>query len=79
MRILMVPAIIASLIQPAYSQKPSINLWGDKAKDPAVEQYRKQQEEEYKATLGKIPNQEKKSNDPWQKLRSTEPAKKKSN
>ena len=44
MRILTVATISVFLIQPAYSQKPALNLWGDKTTDPAVEQYRKQQE-----------------------------------
>jgi hypothetical protein len=78
MRVLIAPVIIALLIQPAYSQlKPTFKL-GDE-KDPAAEQFRKQQDEEYKATLGKIPNKEKKSKDPWQDLRSDAPAKKKAN
>ena len=78
MRVLIAPAIIALLIQPAYSQlKPTFNLGEEK--DPEVERYRKQQEEEYKATLSKIPNKEKKSKDPWQDLRGDAPAKKKAN
>ena len=78
MRVLIAPGIIALLIQPAYSQiKPTFDL-GEK-KDPAAEQYRKQQDEEYNATLSKIPNKEKKSQDPWQTLRGEAPAKKKAN
>jgi hypothetical protein len=79
MRILIAPTIIAALVQPAYAQRPAINLWGQKEKDPGLEQYRKQQEEEYNATLKKIPNKEKKSNDPWQALRRDAPSKKKNN
>ena len=80
MRFLMIlAAIFASLIQPAYSQKPSINLWGEIPTDPRVEQQRKELEQEYKATVDKIPDQKKHNNDPWQNVRSSEPAKKKSN
>jgi hypothetical protein len=81
MRVLLVPAMIALLIQPAYSQlKPTFKMGGDKETDPRVEQYRKDVEREYRATLDKIPNQEKKKkNDPWGDIRGTEPAKKKSN
>jgi hypothetical protein len=58
MRVLLAPAIIALLIQPAYSQlKPTFSMGGDKPVDPRVEQYRKEVEREYKATLDKIPNQ----------------------
>ena len=75
---IIVPAIIAPLTQPAYAQiKPTFNL--QKENDPALEQYRRQQEEEYKSTLSKIPNKEKKSNDPWQNLRGDAPAKKNPN
>jgi hypothetical protein len=78
MRILMVPAIIALLIEPANSQiKPTFPIGGDEPTDPAVEQYRKSVEQEYKATVNKIPDQKKKNNDPWQNVRSPEPAKKK--
>ena len=78
MRVLIAPAIIALLIQPAYSQlKPTFKLGEEK--DPEVERYRKQQEEEYKGTLSKIPNKEKKNKDPWQDLRGDAPAKKKAN
>jgi hypothetical protein len=79
MWVLIVPIIITALIQPAYAQRPAINLWGEKARDPGLEQYRKQQEEEYNATLKKIPNQEKKNSDPWQALRGEPAAKKKTN
>ena len=81
MRVLLVPAMIALLIQPAYSQlKPTFKMGGDKETDPRVEQYRKDVEREYKETLDKMPNKEKKSkNDPWADVRSPEPAKKKSN
>jgi hypothetical protein len=79
MRILMGSAIIALLIGPAYSQKPSLNLLGDKPTDPATEQYRKDLEREHKAALDKIPDQKKKDNDPWQTIRSPESAKKKAN
>jgi hypothetical protein len=83
MRVLLATAIIALLIQPAYSQlKPTLNMGmgGDKQVDPRVEQYRKDVEQEYKATLDKIPNKEKKNkNDPWADVRSPEPTKKKSN
>ena len=81
MRVLLATAIVALLIQPAYSQiKPTFKVGGDKEVDPRVEQYRKDVEQEYKATLEKIPNKEKKNkNDPWADVRSPEPAKKKSN
>ena len=75
---IIIPAIIAPLVQPAYAQlKPTFKL--QKENDPALEQYRKQQEEEYKSTLNKIPNKEKKNNDPWQNLRGDAPAKKQAN
>jgi hypothetical protein len=83
MRVLLAPAIIALLIQPAYAQlKPTLNMGmgGDKEVDPRVQQYRNDVEREYKETLDKIPNKEKKNkNDPWADVRGTEPTKKKSN
>jgi hypothetical protein len=78
MRVLIAATIIALLIQPASAQlKPTFKIGEEK--DPAVEQYRKQQEEEYKGTLSKIPDKEKKSKDPWRDLRGDGPAKKKAN
>ena len=81
MRVLLVTAIIALLIQPAHSQlKPTFKVGGDKEVDPRIEQYRKDVEQEYKATLDRIPNKEKKNkNDPWADVRGPEPTKKKSN
>ena len=77
MRILLVAAVFAALTQSAYAQfKPSINLMQDQPKDEATEQRRKDIESEYKSTVSKIPDQKKKSTDPWQNLRGTEPAKK---
>ncbi|MEA2979177.1 MAG: hypothetical protein QOF09_1000 [Alphaproteobacteria bacterium] len=79
MRFFMMAAILALLVQPALAQRPSVNLWGEKATDPRVEQYRKELEQEHKAALDKIPDQKKQNNDPWQSVRSPEHAKKKSN
>jgi Tfp pilus assembly protein PilE len=80
MRTLVVAAIMALLMVPAYSQfKPSINLMQEKEQDPAVQQQRKDIENEYRSTVGKIPDQKKKNNDPWQNLRSSDPAKKNPN
>ena len=80
MRVLIAPAIIALLIQPAYAQlKPTFPIGGDKETDPAVEQYRKNVEREYNATVGKIPDQKKKNSDPWNDVRGADPPKKKSN
>src|SRR5258706_15536567 len=57
MRVLLAPVIIALLIQPAYSQKPTLHMGmgGDKEVDPRVQQYRNDVEREYKETLDKIP------------------------
>ena len=81
MRIILATAIVALLMQPASSQlKPTFKMGGDKEVDPRVEQYRKDVEREYKATLDKIPDKEKnKKNDPWADIRSNEPTKKKPN
>ena len=79
MRVLVAATIIALLVQPAYSQlKPTFKMGGDKEVDPRTEQYRKDLEREYQSTLKKIPDKEKKSNDPWADMRSNEPVKKKS-
>ncbi|MEA2980645.1 MAG: hypothetical protein QOF09_2468 [Alphaproteobacteria bacterium] len=74
MRILMAPAIVALLIQPAYSQR-----WGQQQgnDDRKVEQERKELERQHKATLDRIPDQKKKNSDPWQTVRGTDSPKKK--
>jgi hypothetical protein len=69
-------AFIALLLGPAFAQKPALDLMREKQVDPAVEKYRKAVDQEYNATIQKIPEQKKKSNDPWGSLRSAEPAKK---
>ncbi len=78
MRVLLTAAIVVLLIQPAYSQlKPTFKMGGDKEVDPRVEQYRKDIEQEYKSTLNRIPNKEKKNkNDPWADMRDSEVTKK---
>jgi hypothetical protein len=74
--VILIIAFIALLLRPAFAQKPSINLMREKSVDSAVEKYRKAVDQEYNATIQKIPEQKKKSNDPWGSLRSAEPAKK---
>jgi hypothetical protein len=49
---------------------------GEKQVDPAVDKYRKAVDQEYNAIIQKIPEQKKKSNDPWEGARSVEPTKK---
>ena len=73
MRILMAPAIIALLIQPAYSQTKL------EAEDFRAARERKELELQHKATMERIPNQKKKNSDPWNDVRGTEPPKKKTN
>ena len=70
--ILVVPAIIALLIQPAFS------LDKFEVQEKRAVQERKELEQQHKATLDRIPNQTKKS-DPWGSVRSNEPPKKKPN
>jgi hypothetical protein len=70
--ILIAPAIIALLIQPAYSQDKF------EAQEKKAAQERRELEQQHKATLDRIPNQTKKS-DPWGTVRSNEPLKKKTN
>jgi hypothetical protein len=64
------------LLGPAFAQKPALDLMREKQVDPAVEKYRKAVDQEYNSTIQKIPEQKKKSNDPWESLRSAEPIKK---
>jgi hypothetical protein len=72
----LVIAIVLLRIEPAFAQfKPTFHL-GQETKDPAVEAYRKQQEEEYNSVVRKIPDGKKKSSDPWGNVRGAEPAKK---
>jgi hypothetical protein len=73
MRILIAPAIIALLMQPAYSQDRF------EAEAKKAEQERKELEQQHKATMDRIPNQTKKKSDPWGAVRSPEPPQKKSN
>jgi|GraSoiStandDraft_4_1057263.scaffolds.fasta_scaffold834116_3 hypothetical protein len=70
--ILIAPAIVALLNQPAYS------LDKFEVQEKRAAQERKELEQQHKATLDRIPNQTKKS-DPWGSVRSNEPAKKKTN
>jgi hypothetical protein len=70
--ILIAPAVIALLIQPAYSQDKF------EVQEKRAAQERKELEQQHKATLDRIPNQTKKS-DPWGSVRSNEPPKKKIN
>ena len=77
MRALIGVAVVALLAGPAYAQKPALNLMQEKEKNPAVEEYRKAIDQEYKAATEKIPDQKKKSSDPWQNMRSAEPSRKK--
>jgi hypothetical protein len=70
--IFIAPAIIALLIQPAYSQ----NKFETQERKAAEE--RKELEQQHKATLDRMPNQTKKT-DPWGSVRSNEPPKKKPN
>ena len=70
--VLIAPAIIALLIQPAFS------LDKFEIQERKAAQERKELEEKHKATLDRIPNQTKKS-DPWGSVRSNEPPKKKTN
>jgi hypothetical protein len=44
------------------------------APDPRIKQYRKEVDEDYRAATQKIPEQKKKSADPWANVRSVEPA-----
>ncbi|MEA2981606.1 MAG: hypothetical protein QOF09_3429 [Alphaproteobacteria bacterium] len=73
MRILVAPAIIALLIQPAYSQD-RFEVEASKA-----DRERKELEQQHKATMDRIPDQTKKKSDPWGAVRSPEPPQKKSN
>jgi hypothetical protein len=70
--ILIAPAIIALLIQPAHSQDKF------EAQEKKAAQERKELEQQHKATLDRIPNPTKKS-DPWGSVRSNELPKKKAN
>ena len=69
--ILIAPAIIALLIQPAYSED-------FEAKERKAAQERKELEQQHKATLDRMPNQTKKT-DPWSSVRTNESPKKKPN
>ena len=73
MRVLIAPAIMALLIQPAY---PQAKFELEKLK---AERERKELEAQHKATMDRIPNQTKKKSDPWGDVRVTEPPPKKSN
>ena len=73
MRILVAPAIIALLIQPAYSQD-RFEVEASKA-----DRERKELEQQHKATMDRNPDQTKKKSDPWGAVRSPEPPQKKSN
>ncbi len=77
MRIFASVAVFALLIEPAYAQKPSLNLMREKPKDPVVEEHRRVIDQEYKSATEKIPEQRKKNADPWQNMRSAEPTGKK--
>ena len=68
---LFAPAIIALLIQPAYSED-------FEAKERKAAQERKELETQHKATLDRMANPTKKA-DPWGSVRSNEPPKKKTN
>jgi len=68
--ILIAPAIIALLIQPAYS------LDKFEVQEKKAAQERKELEQQHKATLDRIPT---KKSDPWGSVRSNEPPKKKPN
>lgn len=82
MRILVVPAIIALLIEPAYSQRrPALGTGSsaqDDINDRRIERERKELEQQHKATLDRMPDQKKKNTDPWQNVRGNDPGKKKS-
>ncbi len=69
--ILIVPAVIALLVQPAYSQDKF------EVQERKAAQERKELEQQHKATLDRMPNQKK--SDPWGNVRSTDPPKKKTN
>ena len=81
MRILMaaVAAIVALLTVPATAQN-SVNMPRESnmprslAPDPRVKQYQKEVDQDYQAATQKIPEQKKKSTDPWANVRSVEPA-----
>ena len=75
-RILVSAALVALLIEPAYAQKPSLNLMHERPKDPVAEERRRTIDLEYKSATEKIPDQKKKNNDPWQNMRSAAPTKK---
>jgi hypothetical protein len=68
--------VVMSLVaQPSFAQlKPTFEL-GEK-KDPAVEAYKRQQEQEYNAAVRKIPEAKKKNGDPWGNIRNVNPDKK---
>ena len=73
MRILIAPAIIALLIQPAYP------LDKFEAEEMRAARERKELEQQHKAIMERLPDQKKKKIDPWNDVRSPEPPKKKSN
>ncbi len=73
MRFLLVPGIIALLIQPAYSQSNA------DVEDLKAARERKELEQQHKAIMDIIPDQKKKNSDPWGNVRSPEASKKKSN
>src|SRR5436189_2774793 len=62
------------IIEPSFAQvKPTFKIGEEK--DPALEAYRRQQEQEYNSVIRQIPEAKKKSSDPWGTVRGVEPNK----
>ncbi len=72
MRSFVLAALLVLISLPAAAQKlPPINMMrGGGEEDAYTKQHRKAVEEEYNATMKKIPDK-KQSSDPWHKMRSS--------
>ena len=77
MKALMVPTIVALLIEPAYAQRRPSSPPQEDPLERKLQQDRKQLEQQYKAAVDRIPDQKKKNTDPWHDVRGTEGPKKK--
>jgi hypothetical protein len=72
MRKVVATMIFVLAIAPAHAQKmPPINLLQDNTPDASTRQRQKDIENEYNATMKKIPDKKKPTADPWQNLRGS--------
>jgi hypothetical protein len=72
MRKIVAMLIFALVTAPAYGQRiPPINLLQDNTPDANTRQRQKDIENEYNATMKKIPDKKKPPADPWQNLRGS--------